>query len=106
LYLSEIKTSNRDSFIKFCLERLNKKIPKKEFNKMLEKKNSIFIFAKNNFKMIGFLYRFRDYYLVNNKKKYFGSIDTIIFSKYHKNCGVGTKLMNECHAWFKKHKIK
>ncbi len=106
LYISEIKTSKKDPYLKLYLQKPREKELRKEFAKMLKKHDSFFLVSEDVGKVVGFQYGFIDYYVVDKKRNYFGHLDTLVVSKSHRNRGIATKLINETNRWFKKHGLK
>ena len=106
LFDSEMETAKKDSFIKFYIEKIIRKEQLEEFSKMLKKEDSIFIVAEENKEIIGFLFGFLNYYIVNDSKRKFGYLDTMVISKKYRGKGVGTKLHQEFIEWLKFKKIK
>ena len=106
LFESEMETVKKDPFIRFYIEKIIKKEQQKEFSKMLEKENSIFIAAEEKGKLIGYLFGFLNYYKVNKLKRNFGYLDTMVVSKNHRGKGMGEKFHNEFIKWLKSRNTK
>jgi len=71
---------------------------------MAKTKNSLFIVAEENNKMVGYLYGYVEPLAPFKIKS--GYLDDMIVSKRFRGKGVGTKLHNEFIKWLREKKIK
>ena len=106
LYISEIKTSKKDPYLKLYLQKPREKELRKEFSKMLNKHDSFFLVSEDNGKVVGFQYGFIDYYVVDKKRNHFGHLDTLVVSKEYRGGGIGTNLLKKSFRWFKDKGLK
>lgn len=106
LFESEMETVKADPFIKFYIEKPIEKEQRKDFLKMIQRKDSIFIVVEEKENLIGYLFGFLNYYKVHKLRRKFGYLDTMVILRNYRNKGAGKKLHNEFIKWLKIKKIK
>jgi len=101
----EKKLSKKEKIIGFYLKFKSSKAEEiKRFNKMLKKKDSIFLVAEENSRVIGYLQGYLEPFKPFKFKR--GYLHDIIVSKKYRKQGIATKLHNAFLKWLKKKNIK
>ncbi len=87
-------------------DKLAKREKKKDFEKIIKKKNTLFLVAEDNKNLIGFIigeiYNRPKFYKIKKN----GFIGDIFVTKKHRGKGIALKLKNKLFKWFKDNKIK